>query len=92
MAEGGGAGGGRRGRIKHRGIPTKWAHCLLPADATPAPFALCASHGLPPPLPAQISASIVTGMASANWKERKAAMDEVEGLLVSAGNRIGPKV
>ena len=31
-------------------------------------------------------------MASANWKERKAAMDEAEGLLVSAGNRIGPKV
>ena len=49
-------------------------------------------HPCPPPLPSQISASIVTGMASANWKERKAAMDEVEGLLVSAGNRIGPKV
>lgn len=31
-------------------------------------------------------------MAGANWKDRKAAMDEVEQLLVSAGNRIQPQV
>jgi hypothetical protein len=38
------------------------------------------------------ASGIISGLGSANWKDRKAAMDEVEGLLVSAGNRIGPKV
>ena len=38
------------------------------------------------------ASGIISGLGSSNWKDRKAAMDEVEGLLVSAGNRIGPKV
>lgn len=41
---------------------------------------------------ASISSSLLERMAGANWKDRKAAMDEVEQLLVSAGNRIQPQV
>ncbi len=38
------------------------------------------------------SGSTVANMCSANWKERKAALDEVEGMLTAAANRIQPQV
>jgi cytoskeleton-associated protein 5 len=40
----------------------------------------------------QISSKLIAELGSANWKERKAAMDEVEGILAAAGNRIQPNV
>lgn len=40
----------------------------------------------------QITGELVTMLGSANWKERKAALDEVEGILASAGGRIQPTV
>ncbi len=39
-----------------------------------------------------ITSKLVAELGSANWKERKAAMDEVEGLLAAAGGRIQPNV
>lgn len=40
----------------------------------------------------QITGELVSMLGSANWKERKAALDEVEGILSSAGGRIQPCV
>jgi hypothetical protein len=37
-------------------------------------------------------AGLVGGLTSANWKERKAALDELEEVLVRAGNRIQSNV
>ncbi|GAX77872.1 hypothetical protein CEUSTIGMA_g5314.t1 [Chlamydomonas eustigma] len=39
-----------------------------------------------------ITSTLTSNMGSANWKDRKAAMDEVESLLKSAGNRIQSKL
>jgi cytoskeleton-associated protein 5 len=39
-----------------------------------------------------ISSKLISELGSANWKERKAAMDEVEGFISGAGNRIQPNV
>lgn len=39
-----------------------------------------------------ITSKLISELGSANWKERKAAMDEVEGFISAAGNRIQPSV
>lgn len=36
--------------------------------------------------------SLLEALGSANWKDRKQALDDVEGLLVAAGGRIEPQV
>ena len=40
----------------------------------------------------QISSKLVANLGSANWKERNAALDEVEEVIKSAGGRIQPTV
>lgn len=40
----------------------------------------------------QISTKLVANLSSANWKERNAALDEVEEIIKSAGGRIQPTV
>ncbi|KAF6262791.1 armadillo-type protein [Scenedesmus sp. NREL 46B-D3] len=40
----------------------------------------------------QISSELVGKLTSANWKERKEALDEVEAILAAAGGRIQPCV
>jgi cytoskeleton-associated protein 5 len=40
----------------------------------------------------QITSSYVANLTSTNWKERKAALDELEQILAGAGNRIQPAV
>ena len=40
----------------------------------------------------QISSAFMANLTSANWKERKAALDELEQILAGAGNRIQPSV
>lgn len=37
-------------------------------------------------------AGAVAALGSANWKERKAALDEIEGVLAAAGGRIQANV
>lgn len=41
---------------------------------------------------ASITPALLSNLGSANWKERKAGMDEVEGLVAAAGGRIQPHV
>lgn len=40
----------------------------------------------------QISSKLIANLGSANWKERNAALDEVEEIVKSAGGRIQPTV
>jgi cytoskeleton-associated protein 5 len=40
----------------------------------------------------QITGELVGKMGSANWKERKEALDEVEAIIAAAGGRIQPCV
>ena len=40
----------------------------------------------------QVTDALVANMGSSNWKERKTAMDDVDQILVAAGNRIEPQV
>jgi hypothetical protein len=40
----------------------------------------------------QITSKLVANMGSANWKERNAALDEVEEIIKAAGGRIQPSV
>eukprot|EP00798_Chlamydomonas_sp_ICE-L_P001437 gene1437-32811_t len=40
---------------------------------------------------ASITSAVTTNMGSSNWKERKAAMDDVEAVLTAAGGRILPQ-
>jgi hypothetical protein len=40
----------------------------------------------------QITGELVGKLTSANWKERKEGLDEVEGILAAAGGRIQPCV
>lgn len=40
----------------------------------------------------QITSALLTQMGNSVWKERKAAMDEVERMLQAAGFRIQPEV
>lgn len=40
----------------------------------------------------QISSKLVANLSSANWKERNAALDEVDDIIKSAGGRIEPTV
>jgi hypothetical protein len=40
----------------------------------------------------EISSSFIAKLSSANWKERKEAMEAVEGILQGAGYRIQPQV
>ena len=40
----------------------------------------------------QISLKLIANLGSANWKERNAALDEVEEIIKSAGGRIQPTV
>jgi hypothetical protein len=37
-------------------------------------------------------APLVAGLGSSNWKDRKAALDEVEAAVAAAGGRIQPNV
>jgi len=39
-----------------------------------------------------ITPALLNDLGSANWKDRKAALDAVEQLLVDAGGRIQPTV
>lgn len=41
---------------------------------------------------ASITPALLTNLGSANWKERKQGLDDVEALLVGAGGRIQPQV
>lgn len=36
--------------------------------------------------------TLLDALGSANWKDRKQALDDIEGLLTSAGGRIQPQV
>ena len=40
----------------------------------------------------QIPSKLIANLSSANWKERNAALDEVEEIIKSAGGRIQPAV
>ena len=40
----------------------------------------------------QISGELLTKLGSANWKERKEALDDVDAMLMAAGGRIQPCV
>lgn len=40
----------------------------------------------------QISSKLVANLSSANWKERNAALDEVDDIIKSVGGRIQPTV
>lgn len=40
----------------------------------------------------QITTKLVNSIGSANWKERNAALEEVEGIIKAAGSRIQPNV
>lgn len=40
----------------------------------------------------QITSKLVANIGSANWKERNAALDEVEEIIKAAGGRIQPTV
>lgn len=40
----------------------------------------------------QISGALLANLGSANWKERKASLDEVEDMIAAAGGRITPGV
>lgn len=40
----------------------------------------------------QITGELVGKLGSANWKERKEGLDEVEAILAAAGGRIQPCV
>lgn len=39
-----------------------------------------------------ITSALMANLSSSNWKERKEAMDSIEGLITSAGGRIQPQV
>ena len=40
----------------------------------------------------QITSKLVTNIGSANWKERNAALDDVEEIIRAAGGRIQPTI
>lgn len=40
----------------------------------------------------QITGELIGKLGSANWKERKEGLDEVEAILAAAGGRIRPCV
>jgi cytoskeleton-associated protein 5 len=40
----------------------------------------------------QITGELVGKICSANWKERKEGLDEVEAIVAAAGGRIQPSV
>lgn len=40
----------------------------------------------------QLSSKLVANIGSSNWKERNAALEEVEEIMKSAGGRIQPSV
>ena len=40
----------------------------------------------------QISSKLIANLGSSNWKERNAALDEVEDIVKAAGGRIQPTV
>eukprot|EP00198_Chlamydomonas_reinhardtii_P006227 XP_001695563.1 microtubule associated protein [Chlamydomonas reinhardtii] len=73
---------------------------MIRADVKPAlmtaidgEFAKVADLGKPEPtrFSRVITGELVTQLGSANWKERKAALDSIETILTQAGNRIQPQ-
>ena len=40
----------------------------------------------------QITSKLISDIGSANWKERNAALDDVESIIKSAGSRIQPSI
>ncbi|CAD7700615.1 unnamed protein product [Ostreobium quekettii] len=63
-----------------------------PQEASPAP-SVSGDDFLPrQDISAQITPALINKLGSANWKERKEGLDDVEQILAGAGNRIDPCV
>lgn len=66
----------------------------MEAEADDEPVAAFDPDALLPrtDISSQISSKLVANIGSSNWKERNAALEEVEEIIKAAGGRIQPTV
>ena len=66
----------------------------MEADADDEPAAAFDPDALLPrtDISSQITSKLVANISSSNWKDRNAALEEVESIVKAAGSRIQPSV